>query len=72
MVAALTQLSREKAQAMIRADAVEVNFLPETRTNAEVREGDMLSLRGYGRFVVRAFDGVTRRGRLRLMAEQYI
>ena len=72
VVAALTNLGREKAQAMIRADEVEVNFLPETRTDAEVHEGDMLSLRGYGRFVVRTFDGVTKRGRLRLAAEQYI
>ncbi len=72
VVAAMTNLSREKAQAMIRVGEVEVNFLPETRTDAEVREGDMLSLRGYGRFVVRAFDGETRRGRLRLLAEQYV
>ncbi|MBQ8397093.1 MAG: hypothetical protein IJX53_02710 [Clostridia bacterium] len=72
VVAALTNLAREKAQTMIRAGEVEVNFFPETRTDAEVREGDMLSLRGCGRFVVRAFDGETRRGRLRLLAEQYV
>lgn len=72
VVAALTNLSREKAQAMIRAAEVEVNFEGESRTDAEVHEGDMLSLRGYGRFVVRAFDGETKRGRLRLCAEQYI
>lgn len=72
VVAAMTNLSREKAQAMIRVGEVEVNFFPETRTDAEVHEGDMLSLRGYGRFVVRAFDGETRRGRLRLLAEQYV
>lgn len=72
VVAALTNLSRERAQSMIRVGEVEVNFLPETRTDAEVHEGDMLSLRGYGRFVVRAFDGETKRGRLRLLAEQYV
>lgn len=72
VVAALTNLSREKAQAMIRVGEVEVNFMPASRTDADVHEGDMLSLRGYGRFVVRAFDGVTKRGRLRLLAEQYI
>ena len=72
VVAALTGLSREKAQAMIRGGAVEANFMPAAKIDAEVCAGDMLSLRGYGRFVIRAFDGVTKRGRLRLLAEQYV
>ncbi len=72
VVAALTNLSREKAQAMIRVGEVELNFISVSRIDADVHEGDMLSLRGYGRFAVRSFDGTTKRGRLRLRAEQFI
>ncbi len=72
VVAALTNLSREKAQTMIRVGEVEQNFISVSRIDAEVHEGDMLSLRGYGRFRIKSFDGVTKRGRLRLLAEQYI
>ena len=72
VVAALINLSRDKAQTMIRAGEVELNFAPEERTDAEVREGDMLSLRGYGRFVIRSIGGQTKRGRLRLSAAKYI
>ncbi|MBR7184986.1 MAG: hypothetical protein IKD37_05185 [Clostridia bacterium] len=72
VVAALLNLSREKAQTMIRSGEVEVNFLSECRTDVEICAGDMLSLRGYGRFRIRDFDGTTKRGRLRLSAEQFV
>lgn len=72
VVAALINLSREKAQTMIRAGEVELDFFPEQRTDAEVAEGAQISLRGYGRFVIRSIGGTTKRGRLRLSAEQYI
>ncbi|MBR6709699.1 MAG: hypothetical protein IKL84_08495 [Clostridia bacterium] len=72
VVAALINLSREKAQMMIRSGEVELDFAPEQRTDAEVAEGAQISLRGYGRFVIRTIGGLTKRGRLRLMAEQYI
>lgn len=72
VVAALINLSREKAQTMIRAGEVELDFMPEQRTDAEVAEGAQISLRGYGRFVIRSIGGTTRRGRLRLAAEQYV
>ncbi len=72
VVAALINLSREKAQMMIRSSEVELNFAPEQRTDAEVREGDMLSLRGHGRFRICSIGTQTKRGRLRLSAAQYI
>jgi RNA-binding protein YlmH len=72
VVAALTNLSREDAQRAIREGRVEVNFEEETRTDLPLSPPTTLSIRGYGRFRLRSFDGETRKGRLRLFAEQSI
>ena len=72
ILAALTNLSREKAQGMIRAGLVDVDFMTEQRPDRSVAEGAMLSVRGYGRYEVVGTDGVTRKGRLRLIAKKFI
>ena len=72
ILAALTNLSREKAQSMIRAGLVDVDFITEQRPDRAVPEGAMLSVRGYGRYEVVGTDGVTRKGRLRLIAKKFI
>lgn len=72
ILAALTDLSREKAQSMIRAGLVDVNFLTEQRPDRAVPDGAMLSVRGYGRYEIVGTDGVTRKGRLRLIAKKFI
>ena len=72
VVAALTNLSREAAQNAIRTGLVEVDFEPEERTDFSLIPPITLSVRGYGRFVLRSFDGETRKGRLRMRADQLI
>lgn len=72
VLAALTNLSREKAQGMIRAGLVDVDFITEQRADRSVPSGAMLSVRGYGRYEMVGTDGVTRKGRLRLIAKKFI
>lgn len=72
VLAALTNLSRDKAQSMIRAGLVDVDFLTEQRPDRSVPSGAMLSVRGYGRYEVLGTDGVTKKGRLRLIARKFI
>lgn len=72
MLAALTNLSRDKAQTMIRAGLVDVDFMTEQRPDRSVPQGAMLSVRGYGRYEIVGTDGVTRKGRLRLIAKKFI
>lgn len=72
ILAALTNLSREKAQNMIRAGLVDVDFITEQRTDRAVPDGAMLSVRGYGRYEIVGTDGVTRKGRLRLIAKKFL
>lgn len=72
VVGALTNLSREKAQAAIRSGLCEVNYMPEQRVDVEVKLPCVISVRGHGKFNILSFDGETRRGRLRLVAQKYV
>ena len=64
--------ARERAQNAIGAGLVEVEFEPVLRTDLQLSPPQTLSVRGYGRYILRAFDGQTRKGRLRLVADRLI
>lgn len=72
VVAALANLSREETKELIQSGLVELEYEVETRTDLTLTPPATLSVRGYGRFIVRAFDGETKKGRLRLRADQLI
>lgn len=72
VVAALTNLSREQAQNTVRSGLVEVDYEPVERTDLILTPPAVISVRGHGRFVLRGFDGQTRKGRLRLLADKLI
>ena len=50
----------------------DVDFETEERVDFSLSAPATVSVRGYGRFILRAFDGETRKGRLRLRADQLI
>lgn len=70
VVAALCRLSREEAARRITAGLVAVNHLPVTSVSGTVKEGDILSVRGSGRYQITQIGPPTKKGRLRLKAEQ--
>ena len=72
VVAALCNLSREAAQGAVRSGLVEVDFEPEERVDTVLEPPITVSVRGYGRFILRSFDGETKKGRLRLRADQLV
>ncbi len=72
VVAALCNLSREAAQSAVRSGLVEVDFEPEERVDTVLEPPITVSVRGHGRFVLRSFDGETKKGRLRLRADQLV
>lgn len=71
VISHLTGDGRAAAAAYIARGLVERNYFPAVEGSAEVRPGDILSIRGYGKFVVGETDGVTRSGRLRLHCRKY-
>ncbi len=72
VVAALANLSRDKAQTAVRSGLVEVDYETVEDCSATVDAPAVISVRGYGKFAVHAFDGTTRKGRIRLVAGKYI
>lgn len=72
VVAAILNLSRERAQNLIKGGFVEHNYETAEKIDARVENGDTLSARGYGKFIVRDITEETKKGRIRLFAEKYI
>ncbi len=72
VVASLCNLSRDAAQNAIRQALVELNYEPVTDCDRTVEPPATLSVRGVGKFLVKGFDGETRKGRMRLCAGKYM
>lgn len=72
LVAFFTNLSREKASQLIRSGQVSVNFFKIDEISYSVTEGDIFSIRGYGRFVLSHVGGLSQKGRLHLVGHQYV
>lgn len=72
VVAALLNLSRERAQALFREGRVEIDYEIEERVDKPLSEGAIVSIRGYGKFTVRSLSDKTRKGRFRLLADRHV
>lgn len=67
IIAALTNISRQKAVSLIRGDKARVNWATQNDSSAELFEEDILSIRGFGRFKMISVEGRTRKDKIRLI-----
>ena len=72
VVAALTNSSRAEAKDLCLGGFVDVNYVSCTATDKTVTVGDIISVRGYGKFIIDSFNGETRSGRARLSVRKYL
>ena len=72
VVSLAARVSREKAAELIRTDRVDVNHLTAGSASKELREGDILSVRGCGRFILSGINGETKKGRIHIILKKYI
>lgn len=72
VTALAANVSREKAAAFIRADRVDVNHFTVSAVSQELKEGDILSIRGCGRFILSGINGLTRKNRVHIILKKYI
>ena len=72
IVKAPCNVSRETASELVSHGDVSVNYTVSLKPDAEIVKGDILSVRGYGKFIYDGDRGVNRRGRLRIDARKYI
>lgn len=64
--------SRTKAHDFIAAGLVQKNWLTEENPSCMVAEGDILSVRGMGRMKLSEVQGISKKGRIWVVIEQYI
>ncbi len=70
VVGALCRISREKASTVIAGGKVFLNQIECTNGAKKVRNGDVVTVRGTGQFLIDAVDTMTKKGRVRLLARK--
>ena len=63
---------RSKAQSFISAGKVQVDHLPVTKADYEVKEGSVISARGLGKMKITEVGGLTKKGRQSITVERYL
>ena len=71
-VSDLARTSRSKALDIIKSERVFLNGKLETKTSKQIKEQDIITIRGKGRFVVKEFTGNTRSGRIIVLVEKFV
>lgn len=71
-VSDLAKTSRNKAVQIIDSERVFINGQNETKPSKQVKIGDVITIRGKGRFVVKEISGTTRSGRNVVKIEKYV
>ncbi|EIJ81574.1 RNA-binding S4 domain protein [Bacillus methanolicus PB1] len=68
VISALYNLSRHKSQDLIKQGLVRVNWALIENNSFECGEGDVISIRGYGRSKILSIEGKTKKDKWRMVA----
>lgn len=60
------KISRNNSQKIIGAERVKVNWEPIDKVFKELEEGDLVSAKGYGRFILYSIEGTSKKGKPRI------
>lgn len=72
IVSLATNLSREKSAVLIRSEKVEINHFITESVSAVVDSGDIISVRGYGKFLLSEVGGNTRKNRIHIIIKKFV
>lgn len=72
VISELARCSRNKALEIINMERVLVNFEVETKKTKQIKAGDMITIRGKGRFFIKELIGQTKSGRTIIMIEKFV
>lgn len=72
VISELARCSRNKALDIISTERVFVNFECETKKTKQIKPGDMVTIRGKGRFFIKEIVGQTRSGRTVIKIEKFV
>jgi len=71
VVSAAFNLSRNAAAELIKAGKVSINHLPCEKVDTQVRSGDTVAARGFGKIIVEDNHTLSRRGRMSITVKKY-
>lgn len=63
--------SREKTVRLLQQDRITVNYSAIASASHALNEGDLFSVRGYGKFRLKSVTGLSKKGRLHILIEQF-
>ena len=72
IVSACANTSREKSAALIRSAQVSADHAVCQNVSVLVKEGAVISIRGFGRYRVSRIDGETKKGRIRVVIDKFV
>lgn len=72
VVGACANISRSKSASLISTGRVSADFSVCENASAAVREGEILSIRGFGRFKMSKIVGETKKGRVRVVIDRFV
>ena len=72
VISELARCSRNKALEIINMERVFINFQNETKKTKQIKTGDMITIRGKGRFYIKELIGQTRSGRTIIKIEKFV
>ena len=72
MIARAFSLSRDDSSLLFSKKLVFINGSVSESPDKKLREGDVVSVRGYGRFIYRTEVGKTKKGKLNVEIERYV
>ncbi|WP_107839236.1 RNA-binding protein [Metasolibacillus meyeri] len=66
VIATVLNISRQKSQSLVTSGRVKINWTVREHVSFELQEGDIASVRGFGRFKVLMTEGRTKKDKIRL------
>lgn len=72
VISELAKCSRNKALEIINTERVFINFQSETKKTKQIKTGDIITIRGKGRFYIKELLGQTKSGRTIIKIEKFV
>ena len=72
IVSAATGKSRSGSVSIIAEGLVSVNYAPDKNVSRQLKDGDVLTIRGFGKMIVNTDMALTKKGRIHINLRKYV
>ncbi|WXR61688.1 YlmH/Sll1252 family protein [Peptostreptococcaceae bacterium AGR-M142] len=72
IISKVYNISRTKSLNIIKNEHVKIDFKVESNNSSTLEEKNLISVRNYGRFILKSIEGSTRKGKTRVIVQKFI